>query len=199
MTEKEKMLLGYLFDGNNDKALEVERTRCIDLCHAYNQIKPSDAQARQKLLTQLIGHLGKNAIISSPFWCDYGYNISVGDNFFSNHNVYFTDGVKITIGDNVFIGPNCCLTTAEHAIDAGQRIAGMEIAKPITIGNNVWLGAGTTVLAGVTIGDNTIIGAGSVVKKSIPSNVIAVGVPCRVLREITEEDKHRYPEYEGDN
>ena len=109
-----------------------------------------------------------------------------------------TDGAKVTFGDNVFIAPNCCFTTAEHAIDPEQRKAGIEIAKPITIGNNVWIGAGSTVLAGVTIGDNTVIGAGSVVKKSIPANVIAVGVPCKVLREITEEDKYRYPMFEGE-
>ena len=99
------------------------------------------------------------------------------------------------MGDYVFIAPNCCITTAEHAIDPEQRKAGMEIAKPVTVGNNVWIGAGTTVLAGVTIGDNTVIGAGSVVTKSLPDNVVAVGVPCRVLRPITPEDRCRYPLY----
>ena len=99
----------------------------------------------------------------------------------------------MTIGDDVFIAPNCCITTAEHAVDPEQRKAGMEVAKPVTIGNNVWLGANVTVLAGVSIGDNAVIGAGSVVTRSIPANVVAVGVPCRVLREITEEDKRRYP------
>ena len=93
----------------------------------------------------------------------------------------------------MFIAPNCCFTTAEHAIDPEQRREGIEIAKPITVGDNVWIGAGSTVLAGVTIGDNTVIGAGSVVTKSIPANVVAVGVPCRVLREITDEDRYRYP------
>ena len=97
------------------------------------------------------------------------------------------------MGDNVFIAPNCCFSTAEHAIDPEQRKAGMEMAKPITVGNNVWIGAGAIILAGVTIGDNSVIGAGSIVKKSIPANVVAAGVPCRVLRKITEEDKTRYP------
>lgn len=137
--------------------------------------------------------MGKDTVITPPFWCDYGYNISVGDNFYSNHNLVITDGAEVTFGDNVFIAPNCCFTTAEHAIDPEMRKAGTEIAKPITIGNNVWIGAGSTVLAGVTIGDNTVIGAGSVVKKSIPGNVVAVGVPCKVLRAITEKDKTSYP------
>ena len=130
-----------------------------------------------------------------PFWCDYGYNITVGDFFYANHNLVITDGARVTLGDHVFIAPNCCITTAEHAIDPEQRKAGMEIAKPVTVGNNVWIGAGTTVLAGVTIGDNTVIGAGSVVTKSLPDNVVAVGVPCRVLRPITPEDRCRYPLY----
>ena len=128
-----------------------------------------------------------------PFWYDYGYHISVGDYFYANHNLVITDGAEVIFGDNVFIAPNCCFSTAEHAIDPEQRKAGMEMAKPITVGNNVWIGAGAIILAGVTIGDNSVIGAGSIVKKSIPANVVAAGVPCRVLRKITEEDKTRYP------
>lgn len=106
------------------------------------------------------------------------------------------DGGKVTFGDNVFIAPNCTFTTAEHALDVEQRNEGLEVALPITVGNNVWIGAGVTVQGGVTIGDNTVIGAGSLVTKDIPSGVIAVGVPCKVLREITEEDKNKYPHYE---
>lgn len=138
--------------------------------------------------------MGKQTVITPPFWCDYGYNITVGDYFYSNHNLVITDGAKVTFGDHVFIAPNCCFTTAEHAIDSEMRKRGVEIAKPITIGNNVWIGAGSTVLAGVTIGDNAVIGAGSVVTKNIPANVVAVGVPCKVMRKIIEEDKTRYPE-----
>lgn len=134
-------------------------------------------------------------VVNAPFWCDYGYNITVGDYFFANRYCQILDGAKVTFGNHVFIAPNCCFTTAEHAIDAEQRKEGLEVAKPITIGNNVWIGAGTTVLAGVTIGDNTVIGAGSVVSKSIPSHVVAVGVPCRVLYEITERDKTKYKMY----
>ena len=116
--------------------------------------------------------------------------------FYANHNLIITDGAPVTFGDHVFVAPNCCFTTAEHAVDPEQRKAGMEVAKPIAVGNNVWIGAQATILAGVTIGDNSIIGAGSVVTRSIPANVVAVGVPCRVVREITEEDKYRYPVWE---
>ena len=115
--------------------------------------------------------MGRNTVITPPFWCDYGYNISVGDYFYSNHGMIITDGARVTFGDHVFIAPNCCFTTAEHAIDLEMRKAGIEIAKPITVGNNVWIGAGSTILA---------------------------GVPCRVLRKITEEDKTRYPVYKPD-
>lgn len=154
---------------------------------------PNDRDGQQALLAQILGKMGKEVCITPPFWCDYGYHIAVGDYFYSNHNLIVTDGAQVTFGNHVFVAPNCCFTTAEHALDPEQRKAGIEIAKPITIGNNVWIGAGTTVLAGVTIGDNAVIGAGSVVKKSIPADVIAVGVPCKVLRPITEADKYRYP------
>lgn len=193
MTEKEKAAAGYLFDPSADPQNAKDITRCIDLCHAYNQCTPSDFDAKRRILEQIIGRMGKNVVITAPFWCDHGYNISIGDDFYSNHNLVITDGANVTFGDHVFIAPNCCFTTAEHAIDAEQRNRGLEVAKPIQIGNNVWIGAGATILAGVTIGDNTVIGAGSLVKKDIPANVVAVGVPCKVLREITEANKDRYP------
>lgn len=189
--------LNCLFQANYNPELEAEIRKCKDKCYRYNQLSPNDYDAQQVLLADLLGKMGKHAMITPPFWCDYGYNISVGDFFYSNHNLVITDGAKVNFGDHVFIAPNCCFTTAEHAIDPEQRKAGYEVAKPITIGNNVWIGAGATILAGVTIGDNTIIGAGSVVSKSIPENVVAVGVPCKVMREITEADKHRYPIQEG--
>lgn len=109
--------------------------------------------------------MGKETCILPPFWCDYGYNIRVGDFFYANQGVMITDGAAVTFGDHVFVAPNCCFTTAEHAIDPDIRRTGVEIAKPIVIGNNVWIGAGATVLAGVTIGNNTVIGVGSVVTK----------------------------------
>lgn len=193
MTEKEKMAAGYLFDPCGLEGNEADIARCLDLCHAYNQCAPSDYKTKNEILHQIIPNLGKGAVVTAPFWCDHGYNISMGDGFYSNHNMVITDGEKVVFGSHVFVAPNCCFTTAEHAIDAEQRVQGLEVARPIQIGNNVWIGAGTTVLAGVTIGDNTVIGAGSVVKKDIPPNVVAVGVPCKVLRPITEADKDRYP------
>ncbi len=195
MTEKEKAALGYLFNANYDEEIIAEINRCNDLCFEFNQLRPSDRAAQEPLLRAIFGKMGKNVVVNTPFWCDYGYQTTVGDYFFANRNCQIQDGGGVTFGDHVFIAPNCTFTTAEHAIDAAQRNAGMEIAKPIRVGNNVWIGAGVTVLAGVTIGDNTIIGAGSVVKRDIPANVIAVGVPCRVLREITEADRARYPIY----
>lgn len=193
MTEKEKAAAGFLYNANYDEEILADISRCNDLCHEFNQIKPSDRTAQNEILRKIFGRMGGNVTVNTPFWCDYGYNTFVGDYFFANHNCQILDGGRVTFGDHVFIAPNCCFTTAEHAIDAQQRNAGLEVALPITVGSNVWIGAGTTVLGGVTIGDNTVIGAGSVVTKSIPANVIAVGVPCRVLREITEEDKNRYP------
>lgn len=198
MDKKPVVPINCYFQGCYNPQFEKEIEKCKEICYRYNQLSPYDRQAQREILANLIGKMGKDVIITPPFWCDYGYNITLGDNFYSNHNMIITDGAKVTFGDNVFIAPNCCFTTAEHAIDPEQRKAGIEIAKPITIGNNVWIGAGSTVLAGVTIGDNTVIGAGSVVKKSIPANVIAVGVPCKVLREITEEDKYRYPMFKGE-
>ena len=176
---------------------EKELAKGKEKCYRYNQLSPNDKEGQQTILASLLCSMGKEIVITPPFWCDYGYNILVGDYFYSNHNLVITDGATVSFGDHVFVAPNCCFTTAEHAIDPEMRKAGIEIAKPITIGNNVWIGAGSLILAGVTIGDNSVIGAGSVVKKSIPANVVAVGVPCKVLRPITEDDKHRYPIYEG--
>lgn len=198
MGEKPKVPLDCLFQGCYNPAFEAEIQKCKDKCWKYNQLSPNDRTGQQAILEELIGKMGKEAVFTPPFWCDYGYNITVGDYFYANHNLVIQDGAKVTFGDNVFIGPNCCFTTAEHPTDPKQRKAGLEIAKPVTVGSNVWIGAGSSVLAGVTVGGNTVIGAGSVVTKSIPANVVAVGVPCRVLREITEADKTRYPIYMGD-
>lgn len=198
MGEKPKVPLDCLFQGCYNPAFEAEIQKCKDKCWKYNQLSPNDRTGQQAILEELIGKMGKEAVFTPPFWCDYGYNITVGDYFYANHNLVIQDGAKVTFGNNVFIGPNCCFTTAEHPTDPKQRKAGLEIAKPVTVGSNVWIGAGSSVLAGVTVGDNTVIGAGSVVTKSIPANVVAVGVPCRVLREITEADKTRYPIYMGD-
>ena len=195
MDEKPTVPINCFFQGCYNPAYEAEIRKGKEKCFKYNQLSPNDRAAQSEILKDLLGKMGKETVITPPFWCDYGYNISVGDYFYSNHGMIITDGAKVTFGDNVFVAPNCCFTTAEHAIDPEMRKAGVEIAKPITIGNNVWIGAGSVILAGVEIGDNTVIGAGSVVTRSIPGNVVAVGVPCRVMREITEADRTSYPTY----
>lgn len=193
MTEEEKALAGYLYDANYDKTLEKKRNQCKDLCHAFNTCLPSDTQSQQKIMKQILGKTNGPFTITPPFWCDYGDHISIGKSFYSNHNCVILDGAKVTFGDYVFIAPNCCFTTAGHPFDVEQRNAGLEIALPITVGNNVWFGAGVTVLPGVTIGNNVVIGAGSIVNRDIPDGVVAVGNPCRILRKITDADRNRYP------
>ena len=191
MTEKEKAAAGMLYDANYDEELAKERLACKDACAEYNQLKPSDVEKRKALMKKLLGKTGNNFWIEQSFWCDYGYNIEVGKNFFANHNTVILDGAKVTFGDNVFIAPNCGFYTAGHPIDAERRNQGLECAYPITVGDNVWIGAGVHVMPGVKIGSNVVIGGGSVVVKDIPDNVVAVGNPCRPIRPITESDKHK--------
>lgn len=193
MKERQKAAAGYLYDANYDKELAQLRDRCKDLCYDFNACRPSETAKQREILTQIIGKTADSFVLTAPFWCDYGFNITLGQNFYANHNCIMLDGAKITFGDNVFVAPNCVFTTAGHALDEAQRIAGLEIALPITVGNSVWFGANVTVLPGVNIGDNVVIGAGSVVTKDIPSGVVAVGNPCRVLRQLTEADKEKYP------
>lgn len=188
-TEKEKAKKGLLYDANYDAELVRERVVCKGLCYEYNQLHPSLLEEHKRILKRLLGKTGNELLIEQPFSCDYGYNIEVGENFYANTNCTILDGAKVVFGDNVFIAPNCGFYTAGHPLDVEQRTKGLEYAYPITIGNNVWIGAHTIVLPGVTIGDNTVVGAGSVVTKSLPPNVVAVGNPCRVLREITSADK----------
>lgn len=197
MDKRPEVPINCYFQGSYNPLFDAVIEKAKALCFEYNQLSPNEKDAQRVILNKLLGKMGKEVIVTPPFWCDYGYNISVGDYFYSNHNLIITDGAKVTFGDHVFIAPNCCFTTAEHALNPEMRKAGIEVAKPITVGNNVWIGAGSTILAGVTIGSGSVIGAGSVVKKSIPENVVAVGVPCKVLRPITEADKYRYPLFQG--
>lgn len=183
MTEKEKAAAGLLYLPC-DEELTQERHRCEDLCFQYNRLPPSAREAQKKLLAQILGCVKNNYHIRGPFHCDYGYNIEIGENFYANYNLIILDCAKVTFGDNVQIAPNCGFYAVGHPLDADTRASGVEFSKPITIGNNVWIGAGVTVLAGVNIGDNTVIGAGSVVTKDIPANVLAFGNPCRVIRSL---------------
>lgn len=191
MTEKEKRDKGMIYDANYDKELTEELTACKDICFEYNNLKPSQTEERVSILKKLFGGTKENLLIQSPFWCDYGYNIEVGENFYANHGCVILDGAKVIFGDNVFIAPNCGFYTAGHPIDAERRNAGLEYAYPIKVGDNVWIGGGVQVMPGVTIGSNVVIGSGSVVTHNIPDNVVAVGNPCRVLRSITDEDRKR--------
>ena len=192
MTEKEKMLAGELYDANYNEELIKDRYDVKDKCFKYNNIEPSDLEKRKKIIKEILGKTKQSFLIEQPFICDYGYNICIGENFYSNHNLIILYANKLEFGDNVFIGPNCGFYTAGHPIDVEQRNKGLEYAKSIKIGNNVWFGGNVCVLPGVTIGDNVVIGAGSIVTKNIPSNVVAVGNPCRVIKEIKEQVRKNY-------
>lgn len=183
------MLKQMLYDANYDKDLLEQRTKAKELCYDFNNLRPSDEKGQKEILKETFRQDQNNFIITAPFWCDYGYNIEVGENFYSNNNLVILDGGKVTFGDNVFIAPNCGFYTAGHPIDFERRNKGLEYAYPISVGNNVWIGAGVQVMPGVTIGDNVVIGGGSVVVKDIPSNSVAVGNPCKAIRAITEKDK----------
>lgn len=185
MTEKEKLQAGELYNGN-DKELVTDRISAKKLCEEYNAVTYNDFQKRDRLLNRLLAFKGENTWIEPNFFCDYGYNIIMGDNFYSNHNLVILDCAEVIFGDNVFIGPNCGFYTAGHPLDYKARNYGLEYAKPIKVGNNVWIGGSVCVMPGVTIGDNVVIGGGSVVTKDIPSGVVAVGNPCKPVKEIPE-------------
>lgn len=188
LTEKEKMIKGLIYDAT-DPQLTKDRETAEELNFKFNSLSPSKRKEKDEITKQLFGKVGKNFFIRSTMYVDYGYNIEIGDNFYANHNLTILDCAKVKFGDNVFIAPNCGFYTAGHPLEAQERNTLLEYAYPITIGNNVWIGAGVQVMPGVTIGDNTVIGGGSIVTKDIPSNVVAVGNPCKVLREISEQDK----------
>jgi len=184
MTEKEKMLAGELYSAVDPELLgELNEVR--DIVHEYNAMRPSDTAARLGLLKGLLGHIDDDQIIIvQPFYCDYGKQISVGKRFFANFNFTVLDEAQVTIGDDCFIGPNVSIYTACHSTDPRERNSRREWARQVRIGNNVWIGGSVTILPGVTIGDNVTIGAGSVVVDDIPSCVVAVGNPCRVVKKI---------------
>lgn len=163
--------------------------RCADICFKLNSLPPSRSEERTALLRSLLGSFGEGGLIHSPFRCDLGFNVHIGDNFVGNFNMSILDEAEVNIGNNVFVGPNCCITTIIHALDAQQRNEGVMRGLPVTIGDNVWIAAGVTILPGVTVGDGAVIGAGSVVTKSIPAGMLAYGNPCRPARPVCEGDK----------
>ena len=153
-----------------------------EMCYDYNNLRPRELDKKREILKKLLKKVGEECYIESPFFCDYGFNTSLGDNFYANHNLVILDVCEVTFGDNVFIGPNVGIYTAGHPIDVELRNKGLEYGKKIKVGNNVWIGGNVCILPGVTIGDNVTIGAGSVVTKDIPSNVTAFGNPCKVFK-----------------
>lgn len=183
MTEKEKSYAEMLYQPG-DPELVADREITVRKLTEYNGIDPLDREARDRAIRGILGKAGKNCVVEQPLFCTYGYNTTVGDNFFLNVNGKLMDSGKITIGNNVFIAPNVCIITEEHAMDVEQRIQGLEYTHPVTIGDNAWICAGALVLPGVTIGEGSVIGAGSVVTKDIPAHCLAVGNPCKVIRKL---------------
>lgn len=194
MTEREKMLSGEFYHSRDPELIAMYH-KARKLLRAFGEMDSEDGEKKGSILRQLLGRVGENVWIEAPFFCDYGINIEIGDNVFINYNCLLLDCNRIAIGNNTLIGPGVQLCTATHPLSAAERIvattpdsgntAGYRTrALPVSVGNNVWLGGGVIVLPGVSIGDNTTIGAGSVVTKDIPANVVAVGNPCRVAREL---------------
>ena len=185
MTEKEKMLSGMVYSAIDDQLLK-ELNEVKEIIHEYNALKPSQTLRRFQILKDLLGHVADDEIIvNQPFYCDYGKQIRVGKRFFANFNLTVLDEARVTIGDDCFIGPNVSIYTACHSTDPVERNTRREWAEPVTIGDNVWIGGSVTILPGVTIGSNVTIGAGSVVTRDIPDNVVAVGNPCKVIKNLT--------------
>lgn len=191
MTDWEKLLSGQIYNDFSDDLFQRRRT-AKKLYSAYNKTEDDQLKERENILSSLLNSIGSKVWIEQDFRCEFGKNISIGDNVYINYGCIILDCAQITIGDDTLLGPNVGIYAANHAIDVEERVKGGCYGKPIHIGNRVWIGGDSKLLAGVTIGDESIIGAGSVVTKSIPSGVIAVGNPCKVLRKITDADKTDY-------
>lgn len=191
LTEKQKMLAGKAYQAG-DATLTEERLKARDLVFEFNQLPPRQIEQRKEILKNLFGKTGNSFYVEPPFRCDYGYNIEVGENFYANFNLVILDCAKVSIGNSVFIAPNVAIYTAGHPIHSHLRDQEHEWAQPITIGDSVWIGGNVVINAGVTIGSNVVIGSGSVVTKDIPDNVLAAGNPCKIIRQITDEDKDYY-------
>lgn len=186
MSMKERMTSGQLYHINDELMAGLLRAR--KLLRLYNASREGDWEYRTSILQQLLGSMGEDVFFEPNFRCDYGSQIHIGDHFYANFDCVILDGCPVTIGDHVMFGPQVGIYTASHPIDATTRATFLEFASPVTIGNHVWVGGHTVINGGVEIGEQSVIGSGSVVTKSIPAGVIAVGNPCRVLREITQED-----------
>lgn len=192
MTELEKAAAGLLYDANHDPQVLRLRAAAKAKLFEFNRSHPDDGERRDAILKGLFARIGEGFVIEGPLHCDYGFNIEIGARFYANVNLVILDGARVTIGDNVFIAPNVGIYTAGHPLDAERRNRGLEYAHPVSIGDNVWIGAGVNILPGVRIGANSVIGAGAVVVRDIPHGVLAAGNPARVIRPINQADRQRY-------
>jgi len=190
-SEKVKMISGKSYKPIDDEHYN-ERQYARTLIFYFNSYPPNEIDKRNIVLRRLLSNTKNSLFIEQPFRCDFGYNIEIGVNFYSNYNLVILDCAKVKIGNNVVIGPNVSIYTVGHALHYEKRNQGYQYAFPISIGNNVWIGGNVVINPGITIGNNSVIGSGSVVTKDIPNDVIAIGNPCRVSRAITEEDKLYY-------
>ena len=190
MTQKERMKEGRLYDPN-DGAIMREQTARAHYLKEYNALGQGDEARMRELMEQMFAEVGENCYIQPPFYANWaGEHVHLGSNVYANFNLTLVDDAHIYIGERTMIAPNVTITTATHPVSPRLRARGIQYNKDVHIGRNVWIGAGAIVLPGVTIGDNSVIGAGAVVNKDIPANVVAAGVPCRVLRPIGEQDEH---------
>ena len=189
MTNLERKNAGLIYDPSDDEIMSLQK-KTLQKMDEFNRTTSDESELRQKILSEMLGSVGKNCYIEPPFHGNWGgKNLFLGDNVYVNFNLTVVDDVEIIVGNNVLFAPNCTLTTANHPINPDLRRKGYQYAKKIVIGNNVWLGSNVVVLPGVTIGENSVIGAGSIVSRDIPANVVAMGIPCRVVREISEHDE----------
>ncbi len=189
MSQYDRMMSGKLYNSEqkDDKLKQMYKNR-IKFLNKFNATDFGDFKKREKLIRKYFKSAGKNAVVNKPFFCDYGANITIGDNFYANFDCIILDVNSVEIGNNVFLAPRVCIYTAGHPIDKDVRAEMLEYGYKVKIGNDVWIGGNTVINPGVTIGDNVVIGSNSVVTKNIPSNCVACGNPCRVIREITEQD-----------
>lgn len=189
--QRRRMLSGAMYDDLTEELVRA-RERTVLATDRYNASFGRPAEVREALLREVLGHAGRNAHFEPTFRCEFGFNISVGDNFYANFDCVLLDGGGITVGDDVLFGPRVGIFTSNHALDPAERAAGACYARPVVIGNGVWVGGNVTINQGVTIGDGAVIGSGSVVTRSVPARTVAVGVPTRPLRTITDADRTGY-------
>lgn len=189
--QRRRMLSGAMYDDLTEELVRA-RERTVLATDRYNASFGRPAEVREALLREVLGHAGRNAHFEPTFRCEFGFNISVGDNFYANFDCVLLDGGGITVGDDVLFGPRVGIFTSNHALDPAERAAGACYARPVVIGNGVWVGGNVTINQGVTIGDGAVIGSGSVVTRSVPARTVAVGVPARPLRTITDADRTGY-------